>query len=45
MLMESFVGVMAMIAACTLDPGVYFAMNTTPAALDKYQALSQAGLW
>src|SRR5256886_4056683 len=33
MLMESFVGVMAMIAACTLDPGVYFAMDTTPAAL------------
>jgi carbon starvation protein len=33
MLMESFVGVMAMIAACTLEPGVYFAMNTTPAAL------------
>src|SRR2546428_13417137 len=33
MLMESLVGVMAMIAACTLDPGVYFAMNTTPAAL------------
>ncbi|HET8712339.1 MAG TPA: carbon starvation CstA family protein [Gemmatimonadales bacterium] len=33
MIMESFVGIMAMIAACTLDPGVYFAMNTTPAAL------------
>jgi carbon starvation protein len=33
MLTESFVGVMAMIAACTLDPGIYFAMNTTPAAL------------
>ena len=32
MLMESFVGVMAMIAACTLHPGVYFAMNTAPAA-------------
>src|SRR2546427_10792700 len=32
MLMESFVGVLAMIAACTLDPGVYFAMKTTPAA-------------
>src|SRR5262245_50439712 len=44
MLMESFVGVMAMIAACTLDPGVYFAMNTTPAALaGASQALSQAG--
>jgi carbon starvation protein len=28
MLMESFVGLMAMIAAATLDPGVYFAMNT-----------------
>jgi carbon starvation protein len=33
MVMESFVGIMAMIAACTLDPGVYFSMNTTPAAL------------
>jgi carbon starvation protein len=27
MLTESFVGLMAMIAAVTLDPGVYFAMN------------------
>src|SRR5438034_418166 len=44
MLMESFVGVMAMIAACTLDPGVYFAMNTTPAALAQAsQMLGQAG--
>src|SRR2546427_517139 len=44
MLMESFVGVMAMIAACTLDPGVYFAMNTTPAALaHASQVLGQAG--
>src|SRR5205809_7176466 len=44
MLMESFVGVMAMIAACTLDPGVYFAMNTTPAGLAQAsQVLSQAG--
>jgi carbon starvation protein len=44
MLMESFVGVMAMIAACTLDPGVYFAMNTTPAALQQAAgALSSAG--
>jgi carbon starvation protein len=44
MLMESFVGVMAMIAACTLDPGVYFAMNTTPAGLAQASAvLNQAG--
>src|SRR3989442_1620939 len=33
MLMGSFVGGVAVIAAGPPDPGVYFAMNTTPAAL------------
>src|SRR5438270_2551959 len=44
MLMESFVGVMAMTAACTPDPGVYSAINTTPAALPQpSQPLGQPG--
>jgi carbon starvation protein len=31
MLLESFVGVMAMVAACAMPPGVYFAINSPPA--------------
>jgi carbon starvation protein len=48
MLMEGFVAIMALIAACVLDPGVYFAMNS-PAALigstatDAAHAISQWG--
>ena len=41
MLMESFVAVMAMIAAAVLDPGLYFAMNA-PAALTGGTAESAA---
>ena len=33
MLLESFVGVMAMVAACSMSPGVYFAINSPPAML------------
>jgi carbon starvation protein CstA len=33
MLMESFVAIMAMIAASVLEPGVYFAMNAAPAVI------------
>ncbi len=48
MLAESLVGVMAMIAAATLDPGVYFAMNVGPATLgatsaSAAQAIAQWG--
>jgi carbon starvation protein len=33
MLMESFVAIMALVAASTIDPGVYFAMNSPAAAI------------
>jgi carbon starvation protein len=48
MLTESLVGLMALIAAATLDPGVYFAMNVGPALLgttaeSASQAIAQWG--
>lgn len=33
MLMESFVAIMALIAATALEPGIYFAMNSPPAII------------
>jgi carbon starvation protein len=42
MLAESFVGLMAMIAAATLDPGVYFAMNVGPGLLGSTPATAAA---
>ncbi|HZX25716.1 MAG TPA: carbon starvation CstA family protein, partial [Telluria sp.] len=48
MLMESFVAIMALVAASTIDPGVYFAMNSPAAVIgttaeSAAQAISQWG--
>ncbi|HYA79369.1 MAG TPA: carbon starvation CstA family protein [Methylocystis sp.] len=47
MLMESFVAIMALVAASALEPGVYFAMNSAQAAIGATpeQAASVVSSW
>ena len=50
MLMESFVAIMALVAASTIDPGIYFAMNSPTALLgttaqSAAAAVSQMGFY
>jgi len=47
MLMESFVAIMALVAASIIEPGVYFAMNAPPAAVgaDVAAVAAQVSEW
>lgn len=44
MLLESLVAIMAMIAACTLDPGVYLSMNIAGAKADVVKKVEASGM-
>ena len=47
MLLESFVAIMAMVAACVLDPGVFFAINSPPGIVgsEAHEAISKINSW
>ena len=38
MLFESFVAIMALVAAISLNPGIYYSMNTPQASIQKLAA-------
>src|SRR5437762_4342032 len=44
MLLESFVGVMAMVAACAMPPGVYFAINSPPGVVGATPQIATAAI-
>jgi carbon starvation protein len=44
MLMESFVAIMALITACVIEPGSYFAMNSPPALIGTTAADAAANI-
>jgi carbon starvation protein len=46
MMLESFVALMALIAACVLEPGVFFAINTAPGVVGQgAQAVATISSW